>query len=115
MTSPTSAMAGAELRGRPAIKYSACALIYVGMHLACLGILWVGVTWRGIAIFAASYLFRVFFMGIGLHRYFSHRSYKTSRPVQFVLAVLSMFGMQRGVLWWVQIHRHHHQHSDCPE
>lgn len=109
------ALSQPKIPAHPEIRYSACAVIYFAMHLACLSILWVGVTWRGAAILAASYFVRVFFMGIGQHRYFSHRSYKTSRPVQFLLAVFSMFGMQRGVLWWAQIHRHHHQHSDGPE
>ena len=43
----------------------------------------------------------------GYHRYFSHRSYKTSRVGQFVLAFLAQTSAQRGALWWAAIHRHH--------
>ncbi|BFN14294.1 hypothetical protein MspRI1_23050 [Marinobacter sp. RI1] len=46
------------------------------------------------------------------HRYFSHKTFKTSRPAQFVFAVLGASAAQRGPLWWAAHHRHHHQHSD---
>jgi stearoyl-CoA desaturase (delta-9 desaturase) len=49
------------------------------------------------------------------HRYFSHRTYRTSRLMQFFLAVLGNSSVQRGPLWWASVHRHHHQHSDQEE
>jgi stearoyl-CoA desaturase (delta-9 desaturase) len=49
------------------------------------------------------------------HRYFSHRSYKTSRPFQFFLAFLGGAAAQKGALWWAAHHRHHHKHSDTEE
>jgi stearoyl-CoA desaturase (delta-9 desaturase) len=49
------------------------------------------------------------------HRYFSHRTYKTSRGFQFLLALLAMSSSQKGVLWWGAHHRHHHKYSDMPE
>lgn len=52
---------------------------------------------------------------MGFHRYFSHRSFKTSRVFQFVLAFLSQTAGQRGVLWWASHHRRHHKYSDEPE
>jgi stearoyl-CoA desaturase (delta-9 desaturase) len=48
----------------------------------------------------------------GYHRYFSHRSFKTSRVFQFLLAFLAMTSAQKGVLWWAAHHRHHHRYSD---
>jgi stearoyl-CoA desaturase (delta-9 desaturase) len=50
----------------------------------------------------------------GYHRYFSHRSYRTSRLFQFVLALLGTTAAQKGVLWWAAHHRYHHRHSDKP-
>jgi stearoyl-CoA desaturase (delta-9 desaturase) len=50
----------------------------------------------------------------GYHRYFSHRTFKTSRVGQAVLAFLTQTTLQRGVLWWAAKHRHHHRHSDEP-
>ncbi len=49
---------------------------------------------------------------VGLHRYFSHRSFKTPRWFQFVLAVMGCTALQKGPLWWVVHHRLHHKHSD---
>ncbi|MFO0631541.1 MAG: acyl-CoA desaturase [Nannocystaceae bacterium] len=50
----------------------------------------------------------------GYHRYFSHRTYKTSRAMQFVLAVIAQSASQRGALWWAAHHRDHHKYSDTP-
>jgi stearoyl-CoA desaturase (delta-9 desaturase) len=49
------------------------------------------------------------------HRYFSHRSYKTSRFFQFILALLGASSGQKGPIWWASHHRHHHQYSDTED
>jgi stearoyl-CoA desaturase (delta-9 desaturase) len=59
-----------------------------------------------------SYYIRMVGVTAGYHRYFSHRSYKTSRLFQFCLAFLAQTSAQKGVLWWAAHHRHHHKHSD---
>jgi stearoyl-CoA desaturase (delta-9 desaturase) len=46
------------------------------------------------------------------HRYFSHRTFRTSRAAQFLFAALGSAAVQRGALWWAAVHRHHHKHSD---
>lgn len=46
------------------------------------------------------------------HRYFSHRSFRTSRPVQFAFALIGASAAQRGPLWWAATHRQHHGHAD---
>jgi len=51
----------------------------------------------------------------GYHRYFAHRSFKTSRAFQFVLAFLGTSAVQNGPLWWASWHRSHHRHSDTPD
>ena len=58
------------------------------------------------------YWLRIFAIGAGYHRYFSHRAYETSRAFQFVLAVLAQSTSQKSVLWWAANHRDHHLHSD---
>lgn len=55
---------------------------------------------------------RMFGVTAGYHRYFSHRTFKTGRVFQFMLAFLAMSTAQRGVLWWAAHHRDHHRHSD---
>jgi stearoyl-CoA desaturase (delta-9 desaturase) len=70
--------------------------------------------WRWAALAAASYAIRIFGITAGYHRYFSHRSYRTSRPVQLALAVLGCASAQKGPLWWAGNHREHHRWSDTP-
>jgi len=51
---------------------------------------------------------------VAYHRYFSHRSFKTSRPFQFLLGCLCCTNLQRGPIWWAAVHRRHHRDSDRP-
>lgn len=58
------------------------------------------------------YLIGILGVTMGLHRYFSHRAFKTSRGMQLMLALLGTSTLQRGVLWWAAAHRVHHRHTD---
>ncbi len=88
------------------------AIPFVLVHLACVAAFRTGVTYQAIAICLALYWLRIFAIGAGYHRYFSHRAYKTSRAFQFVLAFLAQSSAQKSVLWWAAMHRHHHLYSD---
>lgn len=88
---------------------------FVLMHIACLGVFFTGMDVGGVALCFATYFIRMFGITAGYHRYFSHRSYKTSRPFQFVLAWLGCSAMQKGPLWWAAHHRHHHKYSDTED
>lgn len=46
---------------------------------------------------------------LGFHRYFSHASFKTSRPVQFLLGLLGCYSGQTGPISWELTHRDHHR------
>ncbi|PRH82698.1 acyl-CoA desaturase [Arenimonas caeni] len=87
-------------------------LPFVGLHLACLGVLWVGFSWFALWTAVALYAVRMFAITGFYHRYFSHKAFRTSRPVQFAFAVLGAASVQRGPLWWAAHHRHHHRHAD---
>lgn len=88
---------------------------FIILHAGCLGVLWVGgspfAIWSGVAL----YFVRMFAVTGIYHRYFSHKTYRTSRFGQFLLAVWGGTTVQRGALWWAYHHRHHHQHSDEKE
>lgn len=96
------------------IEWLRC-LPFVFLHVACLGVIWVGWSWIAVSTCAALYVIRMFFITGFYHRYFSHRSFKASRLVQFLMAVAGSSAVQRGPLWWAAHHRHHHRHSDQPE
>jgi stearoyl-CoA desaturase (delta-9 desaturase) len=83
--------------------------------VALIGAFWVGWSWQAAAWLVGSYLVRMFAITAGYHRYFSHRTFKTSRAFQFVLALLGMTTAQQGPLWWAAHHRRHHKYSDQPE
>ena len=85
------------------------------MHVACLLVLWAGVSWIAIFTCLAFYLVRMVAITAGYHRYFSHRTYKTSRFFQFVLALVGTSAAQQGPLWWAAHHRNHHKYSDTED
>ncbi|HKX45592.1 MAG TPA: acyl-CoA desaturase [Planctomycetota bacterium] len=90
-------------------------LPFVALHVACVAVVWVGWSPVALAACAALYALRMFAITGFYHRYFSHRTFKTSRAAQLVFAVLGNSATQRGPLWWAAHHRRHHQHSDEPE
>ncbi len=85
------------------------------MHLLALGALFTGFSWAAVIALLITYVVRVFALTAGFHRYFSHRSFKTSRAFQFIMAWVGTSAAQLGPMWWAANHRHHHQHSDKPE
>ena len=93
------------------IDYARCfSLIFI--HVGCLGIFWVGWSWAAVSIALFLYFTRMFAITAFLHRYFSHRTFKTNRFFQFIFAGIASSAMQRGALWWAAHHRKHHKESD---
>lgn len=89
---------------------------FLGFHvLAVVGTAVFGMDAPTLALCASLYAVRMFGVTAGYHRYFSHRTYKTSRAFSLVLAFLAETSAQRGVIWWARQHRHHHRFSDQPE
>lgn len=100
---------------REAKKSILLGIPFWGVHVAALAVFFVDFHWAYVALFTALYFVRMFAVTAGYHRYFSHRTFKTSRPFQFVIAWMGSSCMQKGVLWWAAHHRKHHRHSDQPE
>jgi stearoyl-CoA desaturase (Delta-9 desaturase) len=82
------------------------------VHLVCLLAFWSGVTTTALVMCVVLYVVRMFAVTAGYHRYFSHRTFKTNRWFQFVLAFVAQSTAQKSVLWWAALHRHHHKYSD---
>ncbi|KAF0179253.1 MAG: stearoyl-CoA desaturase (delta-9 desaturase) [Limisphaerales bacterium] len=105
----------ATARAKPdQVDFGRCTA-FILLHAGCLGVLWVGWSWTAVAVAVALYFARMFAITGFYHRYFSHRSFSTSRLMQFLFAVVGSSSAQRGPLWWAAHHRAHHQHSDRPE
>jgi stearoyl-CoA desaturase (delta-9 desaturase) len=85
---------------------------FVAMHLACLWVFSVGVSPTALWVAAIAYALRMFALTAFYHRYFSHRTFRTSRTLQFVFALIGAACVQRGPLWWAAHHRDHHRHTE---
>ena len=88
---------------------------FLAMHFVPLGALFTGAHWSSWIVAFVLYYARVFFITGGYHRYLAHRSFTTSRVVQFLLALGGTTAVQKGPLWWAAHHRHHHKYSDQAE
>lgn len=88
---------------------------FTGVHLLAIASIATGFSWAALIAMLVTFWVRLFGITGGYHRYFSHRSFKTSRPMQFALAWLGASAGQNGPLWWVSHHRLHHRHADTEQ
>jgi stearoyl-CoA desaturase (delta-9 desaturase) len=110
MASPTATAS------TPRFELHGKSLPFVGVHVgAVVGVALLGWSWTGLLVALVFYYVRMFAITAGYHRYFSHRSYKMGRVMQFLMALLGGTALQRGALWWAAHHRAHHKYSDQPE
>jgi stearoyl-CoA desaturase (delta-9 desaturase) len=88
------------------------ALPFVAFVVAVV-LLWnSAVNWLDLAIMAVLYVLTGLGITVGYHRLLTHRSFQTSRPVQYTFAILGSMSVQGPVLHWVADHRKHHAHTD---
>lgn len=66
-------------------------------------------------LFIAGYYISNITVGIGLHRLWSHDSYKTNKYVEFVLMLLAAGTLQGPTLSWASNHFRHHTYTDEEE
>src|SRR5262249_17615101 len=88
---------------------------FVAMHLACLAVFFTGFHWFDLVLCGFLYFIRMFGITAGYHRYFAHRSYRTSRAFQFAMAWLGCSALHKGPLWWSAHHRDLLRYSDTPD
>jgi stearoyl-CoA desaturase (delta-9 desaturase) len=82
-------------------------------HLAAVaGLLTAPPTAKALIVGAVLYVFRGFGITVGYHRYFTHESFRTSRPVAFFLALGGGLAGQGTASWWTYRHRMHHRYTD---
>lgn len=81
---------------------------------ALLQVYWHGIGWLEIGLLLVMYAITLFGVDAGYHRYFSHRSFKTNRYFESLLAILGMMSAQGGLWYWVMEHPRHHRYSDRP-
>lgn len=84
-------------------------------HLGCMLVYLCGTSAAALLACFVAYFIRMFGITAGYHRYFSHRTFKTSRVFQFILALVGATAGQLGPIWWAAHHRHHHRYPDKDE
>ena len=100
-----------ETRRKPILRSE---VAFVIIHLSPIAAIFTGATLFDWMVCIFLYVFRMLWITGGYHRYFAHKSYKTSRFFQFVIGFMAQTSAQKGALWWAAHHRHHHRHSDTP-
>jgi stearoyl-CoA desaturase (delta-9 desaturase) len=73
-----------------------------------------GIRWLDVGLLVGMYLLTMTGVELGLHRYFAHRTFETTRPVRAVLLILGSMAGQGSALLWSGVHRWHHAHTDVP-
>ena len=69
-------------------------------------LVWVELVTSAVTVCVAGYLVRMFAITAGYHRYFSHRTFKTSRWMRILVCrERSQRHRQLGPLWWAAHHR----------
>jgi stearoyl-CoA desaturase (Delta-9 desaturase) len=71
-----------------------------------------GLTVADLLSFFLFYLFTGLGVALGLHRYFSHKSFETTTPIAFLLGAFGSMSFQGSIFRWVIDHRRHHTHTD---
>ncbi|HEX3240960.1 MAG TPA: fatty acid desaturase [Solirubrobacterales bacterium] len=70
------------------------------------------VTGADLIIAAVMYILTAVGITVGFHRLLTHRSFQTSKPIEYTFAILGSMAVQGPVISWVADHRKHHAHTD---
>lgn len=86
-------------------------LVMIPVHLGALLAPWT-FSWSGLWVGVAMYIVTAGGITIGFHRLLTHRSYKTSKWLEYVFTLCGTLACQGGPISWTVVHRLHHKHSD---
>jgi stearoyl-CoA desaturase (Delta-9 desaturase) len=96
------------------VAFLVMAMPILGAITATYRVIRHGIGWVELGTFLFMYLVTMGGMTIGLHRYFAHRTFETSRPMRILLAITGSMSTQGPIFSWVTLHRKHHAFSDRP-
>ena len=85
---------------------------FILIHFGALAALWTHFEWYLVWVALFLFVIRMFAITGFYHRYFAHKTFKTSRLMQFIFAFIGSTSAQRGPIWWASHHRRHHLNSD---
>jgi stearoyl-CoA desaturase (Delta-9 desaturase) len=85
---------------------------WLGSFAAIYWLIAYGSSWIEWTAFFFFYALNVMGISIGYHRMFSHRTFKTSRPMEYIFGTLAQIGAMGSALKWAADHRRHHANTD---
>jgi stearoyl-CoA desaturase (delta-9 desaturase) len=88
------------------------ALPFIALGIVCWQVWSDLLRWSDVAVFLIMYVLTGLGVTVGFHRHLTHRSFKTSRPLRGLLAILGSVAIEGPVISWVADHRKHHTYSD---
>ena len=72
-------------------------------------------SWSGLVVAAGMWvLAQNIGIGMSYHRQLTHRGFITPKWVEYTMAVCATFALEGGPIFWVGVHRLHHQVTDKP-
>lgn len=99
-------------RTEKAVNLGAVVVPFLATILAIV-LLWNSVvSATDLIIAAVMYAFTAIGITVGFHRLLTHRSFQTSKPLEYTFAVLGSMAVQGPTIAWVADHRKHHAHTD---
>lgn len=70
-------------------------------------------SWKAVAVAAILWVISGSFgIGMGYHRLLTHRGFKTPKWLEYVLTTCGTLALEGGPIYWVAVHRMHHQNTD---
>lgn len=68
--------------------------------------------WVEWSAFLSGYVIINMGVGIGYHRFFTHRAFETSTPMRYAIGIMAQLACQASLLKWAADHRRHHAFAD---
>jgi fatty-acid desaturase len=89
--------------------------VLIWFHIQAIAAFWT-FTWTNLFVGLALYwVAGGLGISMGYHRLHTHRGFKTFKPFEYFLAICGTLTLEGGPIFWVAIHRLHHQYSDQGE
>jgi stearoyl-CoA desaturase (Delta-9 desaturase) len=94
------------------VNIAAVALPFVAFLVAIVVFWGHGVSWLDVGLMVGMYILTGLGITIGYHRMLTHRAFLTSKPVEYLFAIMGSMAIQGPPVAWVADHRKHHAHAD---
>ena len=94
--------------------YRAIWVYLIGFICVIIESFTIGIQLWEISLFLVMYLICMVGITVGFHRLFSHKTFQTSQTLKKILAIMGIMSQQGTLIFWVALHRCHHQYTDTP-